>query len=389
MQRPLRIAMICDSITDCLAGSFISTRRFSNLLKERGHTIIFIAARSPMNPVDGEYNGMRVYRFASIPIPKSESQVYLGFPSRRQLEDIFTDEKIDIVHSIIPTISAITATRVAEKLSIPVVAHSHTQPDNLFLHLPKFLPIKTISGIFYRYLHWIYRRAEAIIHPSEFSRLKFSTLMLSETHVISNGVDAAYFSRRNPAPFFAKYNIPPGRQYIVFVGRIHPEKSISTLIRAIPLMLQSNLNVHLIIVGFGHMETALAKLAKNLGVTDKVTMTGRVDDDDLIQAYSAADLFVMPSLAELEGMAVLEAMSVGAPILVADSPESAAKHFVDGNGALFRPGDHKHLAAEAIRILRDPVLLKSMKEANLEKIKNYDINRSVERIEEVYYRVLS
>jgi glycosyltransferase involved in cell wall biosynthesis len=366
MERPLRIAIVCDAVTDCIAGSFVSTRRFADLLKARGHTILFIASRSPMSPTDDEHNGIKAYRFASILLPKTEGQFYLGFPTFGALRRIFQDERIDVVHSMIPTPAAITATRAARSLSIPVVAHSHTQPDNLFMHLPFFFPIQTLSNLFYRYLNWIYGKAE----------------------VISNGVDSSVFMRRDPAAFLEKFHIPAGRTRIVFVGRIHPEKSIDTLIRATPFIFKNGIDIQTIIVGFGHMEHSLQKLARELGVADRVTFTGKVDTDDLVSAYSAADLFVMPSLAELEGMAVLEAMACGAPVLIADAPESAARYFVDGNGALFRPGDEKHLAQEATRLLQDPSALSRMRDASLAKSRNYDINVSVARIEDAYRRLL-
>ncbi|OGG60123.1 hypothetical protein A2765_00970 [Candidatus Kaiserbacteria bacterium RIFCSPHIGHO2_01_FULL_56_24] len=387
MERPLRIAIICDAVTDCLAGSFVSTQRFADLLQAHGHTILFIASRSPQSPVDNEHNGMKVYRFASIRLPKSESQFYLGFPSSRALRAIFRDERIDIVHSMIPTPAAITASRVARSLSLPLVAHSHTQPDNLFMHLPSFFPIKTLSSLFYRYLHWIYGKAHTVIHPSEFSRRKFPNLTIP-SEVISNGVDSSIFRWRDPASFLEKFRIPLERKRIVFVGRVHPEKSIDTLIRATPLMLAAGLDAQVIIVGFGHMEESLQKLARELGVADHVTFTGRVGSDDLVSAYSAADLFVMPSLAELEGMAVLEAMACGAPVLIADAPESAARYFVDDNGALFRPRDYEHLAEEATRLLNDSAL-PQMREASLAKSRDYDINVSVGRIEEIYRRLLN
>ena len=243
-------------------------------------------------------------------------------------------------------------------------------------------------SLFYRYMHWIYGKAHAVVHPSEFSRQKFTRLTKPDSHVISNGVNAAFFSWRDPASFIEKFKIPKDRQRIVFVGRVHPEKDIETAIRALPLILKKRPDVQLIIVGFGFVEASLKRLAKKLGVQEHVTMTGRVDDNDLVMAYSAADLFVMPSLAELEGMAVLEAMATGAPVLIADAPESAARYFVEENGFLFSPRDHHDLAEKALRILSDPKLMKKMRAASLEKVKNYDINRSVERLEALYHSLV-
>ena len=98
-------------------------------------------------------------------------------------------------------------------------------------------------------------------------------------------------------------------------------------------------------------------MARSLDVAPHVTFCGFVPDDELPAAISAADLFVMPSLAELEGMAVLEAMACGKPLLIADAPYSAATDFVQDNGRLFRAGDAGHLAAQASDLLDAPARL--------------------------------
>ncbi|MBI5005418.1 MAG: glycosyltransferase, partial [Candidatus Lloydbacteria bacterium] len=157
--KKLNIAIVCDAITDYTAGSFVSARRFAALLKERGHRLIFIAAKSPQNPRDGYYDGIKVYRFRSIPLPKAEKQFYIAFPTSKELKKIFHDEKIDIIHIMIPTPSALAAINAAKPLGLPIVAHSHTQPENLFLHLPKFFFVGTLNALFYQYLVWLYKKA--------------------------------------------------------------------------------------------------------------------------------------------------------------------------------------------------------------------------------------
>ena len=119
-----------------------------------------------------------------------------------------------------------------------------------------------------------------------------------------------------------------------------------------------------------------------------MTFCGFVPDDDLPAAISAADLFVMPSLAELEGMAVLEAMACGKPLLVADAPYSAATDFVRDNGLLFRAGDADHLAGQASGLLGAPARLRAMGARSFEMSRRFDIQESARRIEAVYQSLL-
>lgn len=389
VKEKLNIALVCDAVTDCVAGSFISTLRFSELLAKRGHKVIFIAARSPRFPKNSMHGSIKAYRFPGFLMPKSEGQLYISLPRTKQIKKILEDEGVHVVHTTIPTPAAIAATRAARALGLPIVAHSHTQPENLTMHIPNSAIRKPIDRYFYRYLSWLYGQANALIYPSQFALDR-----LSEIHadvkklVISNGVDTKKFSRVETDDLFKKFNLPRNTDNILYVGRLHPEKSVDTLIKAMPLVLKEHPDTHLFIAGFGHLDTKLEALSRELKVHNAITFLGKVSDAELVAAYTACDIFVLPSLAELEGMAVLEAMSCGKPIIIANSPESASTYFVDDNGYLFKPEDPHDLSLQLSKLLSDKGLRKEMGDRSLIKIRDYDINESVRRIEELYYSLL-
>ena len=172
------------------------------------------------------------------------------------------------------------------------------------------------------------------------------------------------------------------------MGRLHPEKSIETLIKAIPHIVKIYPNIHVMIVGGGYLRNKLEELSQNLGVKEYTTFLGVVSEEDKIHAYNASDIFILPSLAELEGIVVLEAMACGKPIIVSDAEMSASRFFVDGNGFLFKTLNHEHLAEQALKLISDADLRKKMGEISSEKIKDYDIHKSVSLLEEVYYQAL-
>ena len=175
---------------------------------------------------------------------------------------------------------------------------------------------------------------------------------------------------------------------MLFVGRLFPEKSVDTIIRAIPYIIKKDNNIHIMIVGSGHLRQKLEKLAKDFNVNNYITFLGLVSEEDKIFAYNACDIFILPSLAELEGMVVLEAMACGKPIIISDAKMSASRFFVNGNGFLFKTKDPEDLAIKALQLITDKNLCKKMGEVSLEKSKNYDIHRSADKLEEVYYSVL-
>jgi len=105
-------------------------------------------------------------------------------------------------------------------------------------------------------------------------------------------------------------------------------------------------------------------------------------------AYNASDIFVLPSIAELEGMAVLEAMACGKPIIIANSKESASRYFVDNNGFLFEPQNAVDLAEKILTIISNKELREKMGQRSLEISKDYDIGKSVLKLEQLYYSLL-
>ncbi len=387
--KKLNIAIVCDGVTSTTAGSFISTLRFSEILRKRGHKIIFITSKKQGEKNITHYNKIKVYRFFSLLLPKTEGQLYISFPTASKIEKILRKEKIDILHIMIPTPSSAAAVKAAKRLKIKIVSHSHTQPENLFLHLPKFLPLKMINNIFYKYMIGIYKNADIIICPSKFAEraLKKHNSELN-TVIISNGANLSKFERIDAEPFLKKFNIPLDSKKLVFVGRLHPEKKVDTLVKAMPYIIKEYKKVHAIIVGFGYMYDPLKRLSKKLNIEKYITFCGKISDEELRMAYSSGDIFVLPSLAELEGMAVLEAMSCKNPILIANSKESASVDFVDGNGFLFKPENPKDLAEKVLRLLKNEKLRKSMSLKSFENSRNYDINKSVDKLENLYYSLL-
>ncbi|MEO5635388.1 MAG: alpha/beta fold hydrolase, partial [Candidatus Paceibacterota bacterium] len=334
------------------------------------------------------HDGVKAYRYRSLPIPKSGGW-YLAFPTVGELKKVFIEEKVDIVHILLPMSGAIVAIKAARALGIKIVAHSHSQPENLFMDMPKIIQ-PTLHNLWNKYLTWIYSKAESVIYPSEMARSLLHNLSPGgqPSTVISNGINLDEFKKKDIGDFCTRFNIPEKSLKLLFVGRLFPEKSVHTLIEAMPEIIKIQKDTHLMLAGSGFLRPKLEKLALKLGVASHVTFLGFVSEDDKILAYNACDIFLLPSLAELEGMAVLEAMACGKPIIISDTEMSASRYFVDGNGFLFKTSDHLSLSREILKLATNPELRKSMGEASLKKIKDYDINKSVSLLEEVYYSAL-
>jgi len=388
--KKLNILVVCDAVIRQVGGAFISPLRFSELLKKRGHNVILLAAKYPDTPEIDYYNGIKVYRFRSFALPKFEKLIRLAMPKKKEIEKILIEEKIDLVHIMIPAFAAFSSIKSARKNNIKIVSHSHTQPENILLHLPTYLRGKLMINLIYWYLTRLYNKTDTTVCPSKFAERILKTHKPElKTKVISNGVDLSQFNKIKSNTFIKKYNVPKNSKLILFVGRLHPEKSVDTLIKSMQWILKKDKNVILGIVGKGYLRDSLEVLSKDLNLEKNVKFFGCISDEDLIQAYNSCDIFALPSLAELEGMVVLEAMACGKPILIANSQNSASVDFVEGNGLLFKPENPRDLAKKALIILKNDTLRKSMSEKSFKNIKDYDINKSIDKLEELYYSLLS
>ena len=136
--------------------------------------------------------------------------------------------------------------------------------------------------------------------------------------VIPPGVDTNLFRPSDTGMSRQKLNLPD-RRTILYVGRIEPLKGLDILLRAVALLSEGP-GANLLIVGGSPERDAelerLNTLADDLDISDIVTFTGSVDQEQLPNFYNAADVFVLPSWYESFGLAALEAMSCGTPVVV-------------------------------------------------------------------------
>jgi glycosyltransferase involved in cell wall biosynthesis len=379
----LRIAIVCDAINNFVGGSFLSALRFSELLAQRGHHVIIISSKYPSTPRIDQHKGIRIYRMPSFPVLYSGERLYLAYLCEKRIEDVLRKERVQLLHFMLPTPLSVSAIHAAEELGVRIVGHSHTQPDNWLAPVPLGLATvrKNMIRLSYRYLTRIYGHAHAVVCPSEFSQhlLKAHRLKVP-TYAISNGVDTKRFRMQARTT---------KQQTMLFVGRLDKDKNVMLLIEAAAHIKKRLPDFKMLLVGNGAERKKLESRAQKLGVTDNIVFLGRVDDATLVKLYHQADLFVLPSLIELEGMVVLEAMACAKPLLISNSQTSASRFFVKGNGLLFNPHNARDLAKKAVLLLTDDALRKRMAKESLRQSKAYDIERSIDRLEKVYERVLS
>lgn len=177
-------------------------------------------------------------------------------------------------------------------------------------------------------------------------------------------------------------DLPENAVVGIVVGDLNNNKNVETIIRALPL---ADGNIHIIICGFGPLESTLKKLAKDLGVDERCHFLGfRTDVKEL---YLASDIFIFASQREGLPRSTMEAMLAGLPCVV--SKIRGNIDLIDENkgGSLFPPKDFDSLAKELTILANNPSLRVKYGTYNKERIKDYDIEVVKKQMLNIYQEV--
>jgi glycosyltransferase involved in cell wall biosynthesis len=271
------------------------------------------------------------------------------FRSASRLEHIIKDNKIDLVHAH-TRVSQVASYIAARRTGIPYIATCHG-----------YFNAKLSRKLFDTWGQKVVAISDAVKTHLE----KDFNVKAQRIEVIYNGIDLARFSNIYSANQItsAKRSLGISRGAVVgTMGRLSSVKGQKFLIEAMKEIAAKSKDTRCLIIGSGNEEAALKDLAKTLGLEDRVIFTGAAYMD--IPLYIACmDIFVLPSIEEGLGLALLEAMSLGRPCVA--SATGGIKNIVnDGiNGILTPVGDSAAISSAVLKILNDKNLAKSMSES--------------------------
>jgi glycosyltransferase involved in cell wall biosynthesis len=156
--------------------------------------------------------------------------------------------------------------------------------------------------------------------------------------------------------------VPEGVPIFVCAGQLIPRKGIDLLIEAVATHRRKFGPCMLWIIGEGPQRASLIELTRRLGVEDSVVFLGRVDSEGLRGALEACDVFVFPTLQDLVGRVVVEALTAGVPVVMSPLTGAAGTLVEDGvNGIIVDPRDTRALAG-AMRRATEPQTLRCLRE---------------------------
>ncbi|MGO1393579.1 glycosyltransferase [Agrococcus casei] len=380
--RPLRILIAGDTFAPDVNGAAKFATRLAAGLSQRGHEVHVVASahgRGKEGTRVEEHEGARftVHRLRSILYPGHD---WLRFAepwrARANAASLLDALKPDIVHFQSHIIIGRAFAAEAPKRGIRLVATNHIMFENLMDHsnIPHAVHGPVVNRLWADAAR-IFEKCDAVTTPTKRSAdfLERHT-GLSDVQAISCGLIASDYtvseSRNDPS--------------VVFVGRVTSEKQIDVLIEAFA-QISEDLQARLTVIGGGDLIDELGQRTRDLGISERVTFTGIISDADLRRHLTNASVFAMPSIAELQSIATMEAMASGLPVVGANA--MALPHLIhDGeNGYLFEPGNTDDLASKLETVLRSSdEEYQRMRDESLRLVMHHDIQRTLDSFESIY-----
>ena len=373
----MKIAIVC---YPTFGGSGVVATELGLELARRGHEIHFITYRQPvrlalLNP-NVFYHEVNVPEYALFHYQPYE----LALSSK--LVDMVKLYKIELmhVHYAIPhAYAGYMAKQMLkdEGIEIPMVTTLHGTDITLVGSHPFYKSAVTFS----------INQSDFVTSVSE--SLKRDTLKLfnikKEIEVIPNFIELEKNTEDQTIPCRRSVMATENQKILTHISNFRKVKRIPDVIE-IFYKIQQKLDVKLMMVGDGPEKEKAELLCEKLGITNKVIFFGNSNEVDRILSYT--DLFLLPSETESFGLAALEAMAWGVPVISSNSGGLPEVNFEGVSGYLSDVGDTDDMAQKAISILENDDNLCLFKKNALEVAKKFDIKNILPLYESLYEKAL-
>jgi 1,2-diacylglycerol 3-alpha-glucosyltransferase len=372
-------------------GQAIFTMNLAEGLVKNGHTVLALVASDHGKAYRSEHNGVPIQALAALDLKAFHPDAYLALFTSNSVRNAIRDFQPDIIHIQDHYPLSRNAAIWSKRLGVRVVGTNHFMPENLAAYVPVLSKIKPVfNWVLWHWMRETYDRLDTVVGPSRIAvDILRSVGLRPPVRPISCGVNTSLF-RSDPAidrlAWRARYGIDPNKIVFFFVGRVDKEKHLEVLLQAVRLLERDDLQV--VIAGKGAESGNLTRLAKQLGLGDKVCFTGFLPQPDLPAVLNSIDIFAMPSQAELLSISTLQAMGCARPILAADAvalPELVTDHV---NGLLFKPGEVADAARGMTWLADHKEAWAGMGVASLKKVQAHSLENIVHLYEELYFKVL-
>lgn len=370
----MKIGIVC---YPTFGGSGVVATELGLALSKRGHEVHFITYSQPVRL---DLLGSNVH-YHEVNVPEYPLFLYQPYELAlsSKLVDMVKLHKIEIlhVHYAIPHAYAAYMAKMMlqeEGIYVPIVTTLHGTDITLVGSHPFYKPAVTFS----------INKSDAVTSVSQ--SLKDDTIRLfdikNEIEVIPNFID---FSRHKVEFTDCQRHLMANEneKIITHISNFRKVKQIPDVVEVF-YNIQKELPARLMMVGEGPEKGEAEKLCSKLGIADKVVFFGNSHEIDKILCFS--DLFLLPSITESFGLAALEAMASGVPV-ISSNTGGIPEVNIDGVSGFFSDvNDVEDMSKNALYILSDPERLQQFKDNAKRESKKFGIDNVVPKYEDIYER---
>jgi len=373
----MKIGIVC---YPTFGGSGVLATELGKALAQKGHEVHFITYQQPvrLDRFDPHiiYHEVQVPTYPLFDFPPYETAL------ASTMVDVIKNRQLDLlhVHYAIPHASAAYMAKqilAKEGIHIPVITTLHGTDITLVGRDKTYAPVVTFS----------INESDAITAVSQNLReetYKYFAIT-KEIEVIRNFVDVNRFSRK-PIDAFRKAIAPNGEKLLLHASNFRKIKRVTDVVR-IFANIKKELPAKLLFVGDGPERSTAEDLSRELGVCNDILFVGKQEQMEDILAI--ADIFLLTSEYESFGLAALEAMAAGVPVISTDAGGLAEINIHEKTGFLSPVGDVATMSNYALRLLKDEKLLNTFRKKAHQQALQFDIHTVIPTYEKLYERFLS
>src|SRR3990172_1520328 len=313
----MHIAHFSNTYHPSISGVVRSVSSFRQALTELGHNV-FVFTQDAKDYQDTE---PFIFRYFSLDLGLP-NEFPANIPISPFMDRLIPILKLDVIHAHHPINLGQVAANKGEELKLPLVFTFHTRYRDYSHYFP--MPQQAVQGLVRDAIdYWIrdyLKRCDHVVVPSESMRQVLADKydVKEAITVVPTGIDLRPYLKANGRR--VRRERAWGRDFVLIsVGRLTPEKGWPTLIKAAAQVMQARPRVRLALVGEGFRQRKFEKLAKELGVAERVEFVGKMPFEEIPNYLKAADLFAFASDSQTQGLVTLEAMAAGLPVVAVDA----------------------------------------------------------------------
>lgn len=373
----LKIGVVC---YPTYGGSGVVATELGKSLAEHGHKIHFIAYNQPVRlPHFAENIFFHEIRFANYPLfefPPYENALV------SRLVDVVLHQKLDLlhVHYAIPHASAAYMARCILRdrgIHIPVITTLHGTDITLVGKDPTFAPVVAFS----------INQSDGVTCVSQNLRkqtYEHFEWVKKDIEVIPNFVDLKRFRRTNQQHF--RHAVAPHNEAIlVHTSNFRRVKRIEDVVRIFAAVREKK-PAKLLLIGDGPERAKAEQVCREMDLCNDIRFLGK--QDAIGELLSISDIFLMPSESESFGLAALEAMACGVPVVSSDADGIPEVNIHGQTGFLSKVGMVQEMADNALQILSSPEILETFRQNALTQAHRFDVKNIMPLYENYYHQVL-